>query len=69
MYCRVCHKYRKIKKTKVSYIFKKICLSIVYSKCCHEYKKILKEEKSIEILKILDLINNKEGYQKIYNHA
>ena len=31
-------------------------------------KKIFEEE-SIEILKILGLINNTEEYQKIYNHA
>ena len=31
-------------------------------------KKIFKEEESIEILKILYLITNKEEYQKIYNH-
>ena len=31
-------------------------------------KKIFKEEESIEILKILYLIANKEEYQKIYNH-
>ena len=32
-------------------------------------KKIFKEEKSIEILKSLGLINNIDKYQKIYNHA
>ena len=32
-------------------------------------KKIFKEEESIEILKILGLINNTEEYQKIYNHV
>ena len=31
--------------------------------------KIFKEEESIEILKILGLINNIEEHQKIYNHA
>ena len=30
---------------------------------------MFKEEESIEILKILGLINNTEEYQKIYNHA
>ena len=49
--------------------FKRILsLSIVQSKCGHEYEKILKEE-SIEMLKILDLINNIEVYHKIYNNA
>ena len=70
MCCNVCDKYRKFKKTKISCIFEKtLSLSFVYSKCGHEYKKIFKEEKSIEILKILGLINNIEEYQKIYNHA
>ena len=32
-------------------------------------KKIFKEEESIEILKILGLINNIEDYQKICNYA
>ena len=42
-------------------------LSIVYSKCGHEYEIIVKEEESIEILKILGLINNLEEHQKMYN--
>ena len=45
MYRNVCNKYRKSKKTKISYIKKKtLSLSIVYIKCGHEYKKIFKEE-------------------------
>ena len=48
---------------------KTLYLSIIYSKCCYEYEKIFEKEESIEILKILGLINNKEEYQKIYNHA
>ena len=45
MYCNLSNKYRKFKKTKVSYIFKKtLSLSIVYSKCGLEYEKIFKEE-------------------------
>ena len=50
------------------YIFKK-SISIVYSKCGNEYQKLFKEEESIEILKILGLINNIEEYQKIYNNV
>ena len=71
MYCKhYCNKYRKLEKTKRSYIFKKtLSLSIVYHKCGHEYKKIFKEEESVEILKILGFINNIEEYQKIYNHV
>ena len=45
MYSNVCNKYRKSKKTKISYIFKKtLSLPIAYSKCGHEYQKIFKEE-------------------------
>ena len=52
------------------YFFKKILsLSIVYSKCGDEYEKIFKEEESIEILKILGLINNIEEHNRIYNHV
>ena len=70
MHCNVCNKYRKLKKTKISYIFKTtLSFSIVYSKCGHEYEKIFKEEESIKILKILGLIGNIEEYQKIYNRA
>ena len=70
MYCKVCNKYRNFGKTKISYIFKKTSsLFIVYSKCSHEYKKMFKEEQSIEILKILGLINSIEEFQKVYNHA
>ena len=67
MFC----KYRKFKKTKISYISKKktLSLSIVYSKCSHEYEKIFKEKESIEIFKIIGLVNNIEEYEKIYNHV
>ena len=61
MYCKVCNKYRKFKKTKILHIFKKtLSHSIVYSKCDHEYEKIFKEKESIEILKTLGLINDIE---------
>ena len=62
MYCNVCSKYRKSEKTKISYIFKKtlFTVSAVMNK-----KKLFKEEQSIEILKLLDLMNNVEEYQKI----
>ena len=53
----VIHK-QNLKKLKC-YIFKKenLNLCIVYSKCSHKDEKIFKEEESIEILKILALIN------------
>ena len=42
-----------------------LSLSTVNCKCGHEYVKIFKEEESFEILKIHDLNNNIEEYQKI----
>ena len=44
-------------------------ISIVNSKRGHKYGKMFKEEVSIEISKIIGLINNIEEYQKIYNHV
>ena len=65
-YCVICGKYRKLEKPKISYLLEKtLVLSIICSKCKNEDEKIFKEEESIEILKILGLINNIEEYQKI----
>ena len=62
-YCVICGKYRKLEKPKISYLLEKtLVLSIICSKCKNEDEK---EEESIEILKILGLINNIEEYQKI----
>ena len=59
MYCNVCNNYRKFRETKPSNIFKKaLSLSIVYSEWDRKYKTMFKEEDSIEILKIVSLINN-----------
>ena len=44
---------------------KTLVLTIICSKCKNEDGKIFTEEKSIEILKILGLINNIERHQKI----
>ena len=56
LYCATCGKYR---KSKISYILKKeLVLSIICSKCKNKDEKIFKEEESIEILKILGLIEN-----------
>ena len=58
-------KYRTIKNHKASYIFeKKLVISIICSKYGSKDEKVFKEEKSIEILKIYDLTNNIEKYQK-----
>ena len=73
MYCNDCSKYRKFKKTNIYiyiYILKKTAsLSIAYIKCGRKYENIFKEEESIEMLKIPNLINNIDEYQKIYNHV
>ena len=59
IYCFICGKYRKFENPKISCIFKKIIvLSIVCSKCGNKDENIFKEEKSKEILRILDLIKN-----------
>ena len=57
--CVNCDKYKKFKKSKISYISEKtLVLSINCSKCENEDEKILKEEESIEVLKIFGLIKN-----------
>ena len=54
---------------KISFLLEKtLIFSIICSKCNNEDEKIFKEEESIELWKILGLINNIEKYQ-IYNHA
>ena len=51
--------YRKFEKPKISYLLEKtLVLSIICSKCKNEDEKLFKEEESIEILKILGLIEN-----------
>ena len=44
---------------------KALALFITYSNCENENEIIFKKEESIEILKILGLINNMEEYQEI----
>ena len=46
------------------YVFLMFTVNVVIN-----MKKIFKKEESVEILKILGLINNIEEYQKIYNHV
>ena len=66
LYWVICGRYRKSEKPKITYLLEKaLLLSIICSKCKNEDEKIFKEEESIEILKILGLINNIEEYQKI----
>ena len=66
LYCIICCRYRKFETPKISYLLEKtLVLSIICSKCKNEDEKIFKEEDSIEIIKILGLINNIDKYQKI----
>ena len=59
LYCVVWGKYRKSEKTKTSYLLQKtLVISIICSKCKNKDEKILKKKDSIEILKILGLIEN-----------
>ena len=56
LYCDIFDNYRKFKNPKISYIFEKtLVLSIT---CSNEDEKVFKEEKSVEILKLLGLIEN-----------
>ena len=59
LYYVICNEYRKFVKPKISYLLEKaLVLSVICSKCKNEDEKSFKEEKSIEILKILGLIEN-----------
>ena len=52
-------KHRKCEKPKMSYLFEKLLvLSIICSKCKSEDEKLFKKEESVEILKLLSLIEN-----------
>ena len=57
LHCVIFGKYRKCGTLKRSYLLEKTSfLSIICSKCKNKDEKIFKEEESIEILKILGLI-------------
>ena len=59
IYCVNCANYTKFEKPKISYILEKtLVLSVICSKCRNEDEKRSKEEKSIEMLKNLRLIEN-----------
>ena len=59
LYCVICGKYRKFEKPKISYLLEKtLVLSIICSKCKNEDEQLFKEEESIEILKMIGLIEN-----------
>ena len=59
LYCIICGKYRKFEKRKILHPLEKtLVLSIICIKCKNGDEKILREEESIEILKVLGLIEN-----------
>ena len=59
LYSVIFGKYRKFETPKISEILEKtLVLSIIWTKCKKEDEKIFKEEESIEILKIIGLIEN-----------
>ena len=59
LYCVICGKYNKFEKPKISYLLQNtLVLSIVCSKCKNQDENLFKEKESIEILKILGLIEN-----------
>ena len=65
LYCVTGSKYRKFERPKISDLLEKaLVLSIICSKCKNEDEKIFAEE-SIEISKILGLINKIKEYQEI----
>ena len=57
--CVICGEYRKFENPKISYFLgKTLVLSINCSKCKNKKEKLFKEGESIEILKVLGLIEN-----------
>ena len=59
LYCIICGKYGKFEKPKISYFLKKtLVASIICKNWKNEDEKKIKDEESIEILKILGLIEN-----------
>ena len=55
LFCVICGKHWKFK---ISFIFQKKILSIIYSNGGNEDKKIFQEEESIDVLKIFGYIEN-----------
>ena len=59
LYCVICCKNKKFEKLEILYLLeKRLVLSIICSKCKKEDEKLFKEVESIEISKILGLIEN-----------
>ena len=59
LYCVICGEYRKFEKPKKSYLWEKtLVFSIICSKHKNNDQKLFKDEESIEILKILGVMQN-----------
>ena len=58
LYCVICIKYRKFEKPNIYLLEKTLVLSVICSNCKNEDEKLFEEEESIEISKILVLIEN-----------
>ena len=58
LYYAICGKYRKFEQRKITYLLEKTVVSFICNKCKNEDEKLFKEEESIEIFKILGLIEN-----------
>ena len=59
LYYAICGKYRKFEQRKITYLLEKtLVVSFICDKCKNEDEKLFKEEESIEIFKILGLIEN-----------
>ena len=57
--CVICGKYRKLEKSKILYLLENtLALSVICSNWKNKDEKIFKVEQSIEILKIIGLIEN-----------
>ena len=59
LYCVFPSKYRKFEWPKISYLIEKtLVLSSICRECKNEDEKLFKEEESLELLKIVGLIEN-----------
>ena len=66
IFCIKCKKYKKFIKPNTSYIcYNTLLLSSICSKCGSEDEKVFMEKESVEILKVIGLINNIKKYQNI----
>ena len=62
------NKYRKFKNPKISYIYNET-VSVICNNCDSKNEAIFKEEESVEIEKIISLINNMIEYKMNINYC